>query len=501
MPSALAKRMLASVPNNGFANAKRQAILALKKPENLDSNFNPTEKAYREAMTYLEPYISSSNEAVSLQAQSVYSGYENAIGKMAKKSADQNTTVANFKLQEQDSYFVDTEGDDNGENGMRDPAYLVSVASESLDSVLVNVQNTIDAMEANNESTDSLKVYRNSLQKRADAMRDLYSKFSNGELTDGQSLDGFGYYVDSNPIDGSIRRAGILPVGNAPEGLDSGFKRLESTTRVGGSLLPVYAPAQKNSNGEYVSKVGAYTWTGTGDGILSSTEQNGSTGIVPSLLNEGGFSIADRNKFQSKPSSLEKGSFGTGIIGVDEQGNAIEATFFRGHDGKMYNIDSVTREKFMADPVLNQKLNGYMPRFSPEEVKNFSREALPLQDDKISTESRLFGALDSAAQAKAESDRMENMGFFQKVGVGLNVLNEKLGGTAADMAAPQPASSDMSVQDPNMFSTQTKDTTFFAAKNTPNKPDTQSVQNSAPDLIDKGKSFFRNVYNKVVNAK
>ena len=48
-------------------------------------------------------------------------------------------------------------------------------------------------------------------------MRDLRSKFERGELGEGQMLDGFGYYVDTNPLDGSIRGAALLPVGLAPK--------------------------------------------------------------------------------------------------------------------------------------------------------------------------------------------------------------------------------------------------------------------------------------------
>ena len=493
------KRMFTTVPGNGFANAKRSATYALKR--NLDSNFNPTEKSYREAMSYLEPYLDSSNESLSLQAQNIYAGYENSIGKMAKKAIDQNETVASLKKQEREAYFTSFDSGDSAENSMRNPSQIILDASYELDKVLLQVQSAIDDKIDTNESDDALKTYKEELSKRASVFRELKNKINSGEPLEGQEINGLGYYVDSDPDSGAIRGAGIIPILDAPEGIGKGFKRIDSTAGIFGATIPVFAPSITDAEGKYFAKIGNYKWTDMGDATLTSDAQNSATGIVPKILNSGGFDISDRNLFPSAKRDIKRGEFGTGFVGLDKEGNEITATFFKGHDGKIYSVDESTREKFMKDPILSKKLSGYIPSFGGDEVKNFAVQSTQMSDDRISTESRLFNSLESAAAYRAESDRMQNRGFFQEFGDGLTTLNQKYGGAAEDMAAPQPAPTDINAQDPNMFSTQTKDTTFFAAKNTPNKPDAQSVQNSAPDLIDKGKSFFRNVYNKVVNAK
>lgn len=478
MASALTKRALQTVGDSGFGRAKKLADLTLK--TNTDASGGYTAAGYEQAISILQPFIGSGKESEALDAQRLIASYSNNLTKIQSKQKDQNETVAAFKLQENDAYFTSFDGD---VGGFRNPGDLVNASSQALDNLVLGVINAIDEKEVNGDSTDSLYTYLNELQKRADTMRDLNNRYENGELGDGQVLDGFGYYVDTNPIDGSIRGAALLPVGQTPEGITAGYRRLDATTKLGGSNLPVYAPAQRDSTGQYVSRIGGNTWSGTGDGALSSDKGSWS---------EGSFNISDSTLYPVKTSKIDKGQFGIGLIGRDEQGNPVEGMFYRGVDDKLYSVDNQTLEGFRQDPILAAKLDGYIPRFSPTEMKDLSSQAVPFTTDRLGRESKIAGFQSEAAIAQAEADKWQNMGFFQKVNEGFKSLTGGLDvGGAVKEAAIQATPVAGGVV--NAGRAIEKANSFFANRtNKPNTPD-EAPASGGNDIIEKGKSFFRKV--------
>ena len=457
MASALTQRAITRIADSGFDKAKKLAGLSLK--TNVNDAGVTTSRGYEEAIGILQPYILSGKEKEAIDAQSLVAGYSNSLTKLSQKEKDQNETVAAFKLQEQDAYFTSFDGD---VGGFRAPAALIGATSESLDNLVLGVINAIDEKEANIQSTDVLRGYLNDLNQRADSMRDLRSKFERGELGEGQMLDGFGYYVDTNPLDGSIRGAALLPVGLAPSDLTNGYRRLEATTKVGNALLPVYAPTQRNQFGEYTAKIGDATWSGTGDGALGTGEATASK----FLFKEGEFDIKNPSSFPVRTTRVDKGSFGVGFTGRDIEGNPVEGMFYRGNDNKLYSVDQTTLEKFKQDPVLNQKLDGYVARFSPTETKDLIKESVPFSDERISREGVLTGFQSEASSAQAEADRLQNLGFFGRIKEGSRVESPPL---------------------------TERPTSFFEAKNVPNIPEEAPTGGSGADIIEGGKKFFRAV--------
>lgn len=456
--SAFARSRFQTLEDTGFARAKKLADLAIK--TNTDSSGSPTARGYEQALAYIEPFIASSKESDALDAQRLIAGYGNSLSKLASKERDQNETVAAFKLQEIDSYFTSFDGD---VGSFRSPASLIDTTSESLDSLVLGVINAIDEKEANGDSTDALHAYFNDLNKRADTMRDLRNKFEKGELT-GKTLDGFGYYVDANPLDGSIRAAALLPVSLSPGDITKGYKRLEATADIGGALLPVYAPAQQDALGEYISRIGDATWSGGGQGALQAKDAQQSK----SLFAEGQFSISDVSTFPVRKTSIERGSFGRGFIGRDTEGNPVESVFYRGIDNKLYSVDQAGIDRFKQDPLLSRKLDGYVAQFSPTEVKEIFKEAVPFAEDVIRRESKLTRLQEQAVAAETEANRLQGMGFFGQLREGFNMTAER--GRAASEA---------------------RRASFFESKNTPTPPEEPVVGDSTPDIIEQGKSFFR----------
>ena len=449
-----------TVGSSDFKRAKKLADLAIK--TNTDSSGSPTVRGYEQAMNYLQPYIDAPKESDALDAQRLIAGYGNTLDKLSSKKRDQAETVAAFKLQELDSYFTTFDGD---AGSFRDPASLIGTTSESLDSLVLGVINAIDEKQANNDSTDALYAYMNDLNKRADTMRDLRNKFENGELT-GKTLDGFGYYVDTNPLDGSVRGAALLPVGLTPEDVSKGYRRLEATANIAGALLPVYAPAQQDEMGEYSARVGDATWKGIGTGAL----QADNVGQSKNLFQEGAFSIGDGGIFPIRKNQIDKGSFGKGFIGRDAEGNPVESILYRGADSKLYSVDKATIDRFRQDPLLSKKLDGYVAQFSPSEIKELQKEAVPFSQDKIGSESKITGLQQRADIAQAEADRMQNLGFFGQLREGFNISAER--GRVASEA---------------------RRSTFFENKNVPNKPDEFPTGGTPENIIETGKQFFRKV--------
>lgn len=456
MASPLTQRAIRQIGNTGFANAKKLADLAIK--TNTDSSGSATARGYEQALSYLQPFTDSGKRAEALDAQRLIAGYGNSLDKLSSRQRDQSETVAAFKLQELDSYFTTFDGDTSS---FRNPSGLIDTTSEALDSLVLGVINAIDEKQANGDSTDALYSYMNDLNKRADTMRDLRNKFQNGELT-GKTLDGFGYYVDTNPLDGNVRGAALLPVGLVPDGLTSGYRRLEATTNVGDALLPVYAPAQKDVLGDYVARVGDASWSGAGDGALRAKDAEQSK----SLFTEGEFSIADNSIFPVRKNQIEKGSFGRGFIGRDAEGSPVESIYYRGVNNKLYSVDQSTVDRFNQDPILSKKLDGYVTQFSPTEIKELSKEAVPFSEERIGRESKITGYQEDSTKMQIQADSLQNAGFFEK-------LKEGFKESAARGKEKQ--------------------SSFFDNKNVPNKPEEAPTGGAPENIIETGKQFFRKV--------
>lgn len=473
MPSALTQRALTRIADSGYSRAKKLATIAIK--TNVDSKGSPTEQGYQSAIALLTPYLQSGNEKEALDAQSILAGYTNSVTKIGSSKRDQNEAVSSFKLQEADAYFTKFDGDIGS---FRNPTDLIDTTSEALDTLLVSLIDTIDQKEADGESTDALVSYYKDINKRASDMRDLRNKFQRGELPTGQSLDGYGYYVDTDPITGAVRGAALIPVSNPPEKLTQGYRRLDATSQVGEAMLPVYAPAQETSDGSYVSRIGSNVWTGTAQGALSGEKD-------ASNLTEGKFSITDTNAFPLSSTRIDKGSFVRGYSGKDAEGNPVESIFYRGQDDKLYNVDQATVEQFKQDPLLAGKLNGYVQQLSPTEIKELKAEAKPFTPERIGFESRITDMNIKTAEAQAESDRLNPDGFFAKAKVIGGQVFDELKSKGRNLATSAPAPTEEVAPRAS----------FFNRTNQPNKPDSAPTGSNANSIIEQGKSFFRDAKN------
>lgn len=413
MASGLSIRALTRVQatKSGVPQAKKLADLYIKSHTNNAGDVTDPAVYQYVIDNYLAPF------AGQIDADRQIATYSNKVKDLNSKSTAQEDTIAAFKRQELNAWFNDVDGD----YGFRNPQVLAMNTSQALDNVLVQVLNAIDEKRANGQSIDSLVTYADTLAQRADSMRDLSNKMVSGQLP-ANALDGYGYYVDTNPLDGSVRGAALVPVGLAPDELTKGMRRVGAQAPIAenGAKIPVYLPAQQDDSGQWHAQIGQNTFTGTGEGALTADKV---TDFKPD-----NFNISDNSKFPVKTTTLSPGEFGRIPLGAhDESGKAVDSIVYRGFDNKVYTLDNPdVLATVQADQFLGKKLNGYLTRLSPTEADSIKSSAQPLDPNVVARSSKILNLQDQAAKARAEYDAINNQNFFQKVGTGLAIEGEKV---------------------------------------------------------------------------
>lgn len=409
--SGLSLRALTRVKatKSGLPQAKKLADLYIKSHTN-DSGDVVDPNVYQYAIdTYLAAF------AGDVDADRKIAEYSNKVKDISSKQRNLEDTVASFKRQELDSWFNDVDGD----VGFRNPEVLALNTSQSLDNVLVQVLNAIDERRASNQSIDTLVTYADTLAQRADAMRDLSNKLVSGQLPSDTALDGYGYFVDTNPLDGSVRGAALVPVNMAPEDITKGMRRVEANSPIGTGKVPVYLPATQDEFGQWTAQIGSNKFTGSGTGALQGDKVD---------FEKDGFNISDNTKYPVRTTSVNPGEFGRIPLGNrDESGKPVDSIIYRGFDNKLYSLDNPdVYAAVKGDQFLGKKLDGYVTRLSPLEAQEIRTQVQPLSTDVVARSSKILNLQNEASKARAEYDAINNQNVFQKVGMGLGIQAEKV---------------------------------------------------------------------------
>lgn len=368
---ALGTRALSRVQStgSGLGNAKKLADLYIKTHTNDSGDVTDPEVYSYVVNNILAPY------AGTIDGQRTIAGYQNKFKDLSSKAVEDDASAAAFKQNELDAIYMRDDG------VIRDPATMAQTTSLVLDDLLVKVDAAIASQNAANKSTASLAAYRRDLANRADGMRDLTNAIASG--TAPPNLDGYGMYVRTSPLDGSFYGVAFLPVDSAPTEITNGMKRVENAGTVGNSKLPVYLPTVKNADGDVVAKFGNNTWTGSSeDPTLSpdKTSPNFGDAATP-------FSLDLRDSedspyaFNIKKNDIPPLGFGQAATGRSVNGIPEIATYFRGADNKVYQLDQPTLQKFQQDPIMREKLGSYITTLSPDEVKGLGTVS-PIADDQ-----------------------------------------------------------------------------------------------------------------------
>ena len=462
--SMLGSRNFVSVPKetgSGVSRAKKIADLYIK--SNTDASGKVTDPAVYEHVinTILAPY----QDDVGVQQK--IAAYNNNVKSLKADVFEQDITLGAFKEHVNDALFA--RGD-----VMRDPSQMAYLSATALDNIVNGLDAAIDYGSQQNKSTDQLKSYRKQVAEMANGQRDLVNNLQSGTLS--KDLDGYGYFVKTNPIDGSLVGAALMPLNSAPAELKSGMKRVSSSVGLGQSKLPVYLPVTQGEDGTYTARLYGNTWTGTGsDNTLSAQ-------TTPNFKEGASFDISDKALFPIKQNDLSAGNFGKVVAGV-ENGQTKFSYFYRGADNKVRSVDQATLDSMKADPMLAGKVNGYMPLLNPDEVRNLGQIERfdPMELKKFSLQQQTDSAV--AAGNKARQDiqdfeanpAVQAFGAFQEA---TGKVGDALGGAVGSV-----------VKGVSSF--------FAGRKNEPNKPDEapqgRKSSYSAPDVVDTGKKIFSNV--------
>jgi len=343
---------------------------------------------------------------------------------------------------------------------LRNPLELIRTTARDLGELESEVQASIDALEETGENAASLKGYLLDLNQRGESFRRLQGDILDGAVVPGQILKGFGYFIDADQNDAQHRiiRTAILPTSNLPGGIADGFSQIDEYSDVEGGLMSIHSrvPKERELSGDYVTYIGGAQYNGS-DIAFPLKRSNKSQVDFGGV---GKFTI-DREDFGLMGTDIKPKTFMKGSVGVDEDGNAMDVYFYAGNDNKIYKLDKVTQNKLANDPGYAKDFDNARP-LSPTIAKNlFSSPDVQLLNFSPLTVGAEQRAEDvRMAPQRAEEARREKLGFF---------------GRAKEDVEKRKA----------------EKSSFFENKNVSKKPEESVVGTSVPDIIEKGKEFFR----------
>lgn len=434
--------------NSSEARAKKLADIYIKTHTDDGGDINDPEVYQYAIDTYLSPY------ADDLSIQQKIAGYQIKIKDLGQKNYEQEITLSSFKREVSNALFS------KDERMARDPMTLARYTSDELDRALFGLNAAIEYLDSKNKKYDQLLNYRKELMTMANSQRSLVNDLSQG--TANPDLGAYGYFIKTNPADGSFIGAALLPNSSAPSELTDGMKRVKNGVSINNSKIPVYLPTTKNEDGEDVAILGNNKWLGTGGSALELSEGED--------FKDGNFNLSDSNKFPIKRFDLQKGQFGKKMSGLDQGGKPVYTFFYRGEDGGVRSIDQNSIEEFKKDPLMSKKLNNYVPSLGDDDVQSFGKVS-PLTPDVVKGE-KTYELKQQMSLANDNQQKAEEQ--YQKYNTGvigaLGRASEKIGSFFSD---------------------------FSGRKNEPVSIENKTpISNSTPDIIASGGSFFKNKLNK-----
>lgn len=458
MASLLGTRNFVGVGSGGgsgtssktITNAKRLADLFIKSKTNAAGKVDPS--VYATANEMLSPF------ADDLTVQQKMETYTNTANNLKEKNFQQDNSVATFTQQVDDAIFP--KGD-----VIRNPAQLALSTSLNLDGVIKNIDTAIQHASDLTLPTDTLSTYRKKVVDMANGQRDLLNAFSQGATP--QSLDGYGYFVKTNPVDGSLVSAAFLPINSAPSELTANMKRIDNVVGFGGSQAPVYLPVTKNADGLFVAKLYGNTWTGGSNDPVLMNDLSGTN----NFSDKNSFNIQDPSIFPIKNNDIVPGNFGRVRSGIKD-GKEQFSYYYKGMDNTVHQVDPVTLSQFQQDPILSARLSGNIPILSPDEV-NALGSVQPMSSTDVTqmqTDSKNLQVNEQNLEkfTQGQKNLQDQNSLTSKIAQGVQGAVDTVGNLASG---------------------------FFAnRKNVPNKPNVapqgDKTNYSAPDVINSGKGIF-----------
>lgn len=379
---------------------------------------------------------------------------------------DQSKFVSEKTLAMRNSLFSSNSSD------IREPLTLVNDTLSKLQLILNQTADQRKLLEADNKPTDKLQEFGQKVNGLFNDEKSLYHNIVTG--TTNPNLDGFAFYGRSSQVDGSISGAAILPVNHMKSWFpdltdpqaDSGYQRIEGGMKMGNSVLPVMLPYTTGADKSITSKWGGDTWTAaTKDTILAPVAGQKPMNATSNDATE--FNIADTNKYPIASTSLKNGQFAHTVTGLDDNGNPLITTYYKGQDGKVYTVDDNAKGQLQKDPGMYDAMKNHSDFLSTDEATKLG-STTPMTDATTVNTDR--NPIMNGSIAVPHGETPEQPGFFQKMAstaseVGSAVVNEAPGVIGRALG-------------------------FFNNRiNTPNKPN-EAPARTGNDVINSGKDIF-----------
>lgn len=445
MTSLFELRALRGTPDgasSALTRAKKLANLAIEKSKS--GTNKPTAKGYEEAISLLYQLQFSENENEALEAQNLITSYENKRAVLLSEEGNRKRAVNELQLEEKKAYYAAATGVKANFIASNDIAGLVSFQRESLNEHLFNTYDAIRVAEEVGENTAALETELNDVYRRYKDIERLEDDILNG---DGSSLAEYGVYIDGdkNGIDGIF----IGKNNDLPKGFDkSSYSLLNEATKVNGvpdGNISIYGEHFVDQlNNKKVVEIDNRKWTlpvGVPGALRYDSKSDPS---YVSNSKKGSFSTAD---FSIKNNPIGKNSYFTGITGRDADNNLIKTLFKSSEDGtKVFMIDNEARKQLEADPIEGEKIKN---AFKRNEV-----------------DSRFINERVMPSAEPFKFTPMAQQPIFE-----------------APINTPTPTTTSQQTEKPREI--------FFSQKNQPTHPKEPIIGKSVPDIIEKGKTFFR----------
>lgn len=450
---ALGSRAISRLPgsgNGGFSGAKKLADLYAATNTN-DSGEVKDPAVYDKIINdILSPY------AGTVDGQNLIADYTNKKKKLEFDKAESDTTVGSLRQKEYSAWYVNDDGEDAV--SFRNPAWVAQVTSESLDMILAEALDTRDKLAGQNKSTADIDSYITELSRRSERMRTVSTQLADGGEA---NLDGYGYYVDSDPNTGVIRGASFMPTDVNFNTLAENKIRTKGTVDINGKKVPVYLPYIESEDGTKKAMFGGTEYTGTSN--LLEGEEN--------------VALTDRTKYSHALATIEMNkiySTFTGKTNVD--GSYKKDYIYVSPENKVYRFgEDDARGKELIDSMRNIAGVTDIPRLSPADARDFYSEPLPDDSAPIVRSATQTAKMDRFAREQAVYDA--EVANYQNSLAG-QVNNQIDRGVEGAKSMFQSVKS------------------FFSRKNEPNKPDqpvaSVNGQPAGNEVVAQGAGFFRN---------
>jgi len=384
-------------------------------------------EVYQKAIEFLKNGRDA--EDLDIDVQKKIAGYENSLKSLSNRKQNQKRSVDDFRRLQDSVSFNDMDAE------FRNPWRLLENTILENDRILSNVLDSIESKSANEEDVGSLEDYSKELAQTIDELDNFRVQLSEGSFTPGKTFDTFIYVLNSDPDGLGIKGGTIMPTRLLPKG----YQRTNESFTINGGYISVAIPTATDKKGKIYGSLGGQIYKAS----------DSKTPLRYRSEKPGTFSLSDETVYSKKKSGISNGMYAQGTLGYDDGGNPILGLLKRGDDGKLYSVSGDTREQLKGVAAESQKLNGYIETLNARDFSN------------------LYG--------KAESLKFEPMQAPQPNSSSLQPNTSTPSGAVYSAPPTAPISS----------------TEFFGGRNQPTRPAEPKIGSSAPDIIEKGKSFFR----------